>query len=415
MEIDTNWCKKRLLERFLRYVVIETTSDRHAEVMPSTAGQWDLLHLLEKELKELGITDIYLDKLGYLIARIPANKVGKKPNTIGFMAHVDTASDMSGKGVKPQVHENFLGKPLELGQGYILDPEQYPNLKDYIGHTIITASGDTLLGADNKAGVAEIMVAAEWIMTHKEIPHGEIEIIFTPDEETGKGLTGFPKERLNSVFCYTLDGDLEGRIETECFNAFFAKVTFQGRVIHIGSARGKLVNAVSMATAFVSHIPRAESPETTDGRYGYYCPLEIHGTLDSATLEVYLRDFELSEIDRRIEALKTIAKAVGAAFPGGKVELEVKKQYLNMLEHMKKEPRGLAFLETAVRTTGLEPVMKIIRGGTDGARLSEMGIPTPNIFVGGENFHSRFEWVSLDSMVKASSVVCNLIELWAEE
>lgn len=413
MKTNTEWFLANLQERFLRYAVIDTMSDRHADVMPSTPGQWDLLRLLEKELSALGITDIYMDPLGYLIARIPANKAGIKAPTIGFMAHVDTSSDMSGKAVKPQIHKNYTGTQINLGNGYILDPEEYPALKKVKGHTLITASGDTLLGADDKAGIAEIMTAAEWLLSHPEIPHGDIELIFTPDEETGKGLKDFPVKKLNSLYCYTLDGDLEGIIETECFNAYVVHLHFKGRVIHLGSARGTLINAVNMAAGFINMLPRNESPEATDGRYGYYCPLEISGGPDSAVLDVYLRDFDLQEIFRRIEALKQFASAIEAAFPGGKVEVREEKQYLNMLEHMKKEPRGIEFLEQSVRMAGLEPEMHIIRGGTDGAKLSEMGIPTPNIFTGGDNYHSRFEWVSLNSMQKASEIILNLISLWA--
>ncbi len=415
MEQNNQWFAEKILNRLLSYVVIDTTSDRHKDTMPSTPGQWDLLRLLEEEVKGLGITDVKMDSQGYLIARVPANRKDGTGPTIGFMAHVDTASDLTGKGVVPQVHRAWDLSPIQLGHGYVLDPEVYPTIKKHRGETIVTASGDTLLGADDKAGIAEILTAVEWLLSNPDIPHGEIELVFTPDEETGKGLTGFPVEKMKSVYCYTLDGDLEGNIETECFNAYGVNVHFKGKVIHLGSARGQLINAVTMAGKFLGMLPQSESPESTDGRFGYYCPLEIHGSLDSAVLEIYLRDFELTEIERRIEALKRMAAAVEAIFPGGTVTLDIQKQYLNMREHMKKEPRGMELLLDSCRNVGVEPEMHIIRGGTDGAKLSEMGIPTPNIFVGGSNFHSRFEWVSLESMTKASRVVANLVMAWGKE
>jgi tripeptide aminopeptidase len=415
MEPNNQWFSERILKRLLSYVVIDTMSDRHADVMPSTPGQWDLIRLLEREMRDLGISDITLDRQGYLIARIPGNRTNGHGPAVGFMAHVDTSSDLTGKGVVPQVHRSYDLSPITLGHGYILDPAVYPSITRHRGETIVTASGDTLLGADDKAGIAEILTAAEWILTNPDIPHGEIELIFTPDEETGKGLTNFPVKLLNSIYCYTLDGEDEPKIETECFNAYGVKIEFTGKVIHLGSARGQLINAVEMAGKFLAMLPQNESPEATDGRYGYYCPLEIRGSLDSAVLEVFLRDFELTEIDRRAEALSVMARAVEAIFPGGKVTVTVQKQYLNMREHMKKEPRGLQLLLDACRSLGMEPELHIIRGGTDGAKLSEMGIPTPNIFVGGDNFHSRYEWVSLESMTRASLVVERLMESWGRE
>ena len=415
METQHNLSSGELLERFLRYVRIHTTSDMHVDVTPSTACQWDLLNLLVREIRDLGIEDVELNEHGYLIARIPSNISGdSQPPTVGFMAHVDTSPDVSGKDVQPRVIENYDGGVVELKEGFRLDPREFPELNRYKGQTIITTDGTTLLGADDKAGVAEILTVAAWLQAHPEVPHGELELIFTPDEETGKGMDRFPREKLQSVYCYTLDGGEEGEVETECFNAFKADVRFTGRVIHLGKARGKLVNPVTMAGTFISLLPGNESPESTDDRYGYYCPLEVSGGMEEAHLLVFLRDFELSGIERRIEVLKKTAAAVEALFDGGKVEVIPSKQYLNMREHMARRPEGLEFLHRAIRMAGTEPVVRIIRGGTDGARLAEMGIPTPNVFTGGHNYHSRLEWAGLSTMVKAADTVLYLVGLWSE-
>ncbi|MBN2049225.1 MAG: peptidase T [Spirochaetales bacterium] len=415
MKPDEQWLKNRLMERFDRYVRIDTTSDLHNDrEIPSTPGQWDLLRLLEQEVKDLGIPVVLFNEDGYLIARVPSNQDGAAP-VIGFMAHVDTSPDVTGKDVRPQVHDAYAGQDLKLKDGLILSPSEYPELLKHTGDTLITSDGTTLLGADDKAGVAEIITAMEWILLNPEVPHGDIEIIFTPDEETGRGLTNFPLKTLKSVYCYTLDGGEEGLCEVECFNAFRVRVSCRGRVIHLGQARGKLVNAVTMLSSFLSMLPGAESPEATDGRYGYYCPLECRGNLEQAEADIYLRDFDLKEIHRRIDVLTALGTTVEKLFPGGTVEVTSEEQYLNMLEHINKNPRGLELLEKAVRLSGIEPVREIIRGGTDGSKLSQMGIPTPNIFTGGHNFHSRLEWASLRGMVRAAETVIHLCALWTEK
>jgi tripeptide aminopeptidase len=366
----------------------------------------------------MGLQDVELDRNGFLIARLPSNlppRLAGKTPCIGFMAHVDTASDVPGSVVKPRIHENYSGGVIELSGGLTLDPAENPSLLRCKGEVIITSDGTSLLGADDKAGVAAIMNAAEYLLAHPEIPHGEAELIFTPDEETGRGMDRFPREKLRSKAAYTLDGDGEGTIEAECLTAWKAEAKFHGKVIHIGHARGKLVNAVSMASRFVELLPQSESPEATDGAFGYYCPMEISGSLEEATLEIYLRDFDEAHIHRRREALQSFARAIEGAFPGGKVEITEEEQYRNMKEAFCKDPRVLEYLSRAVRETGIEPVYKSIRGGTDGARLSEMGIPTPNIFMGGENFHSKTEWLSLPALVRASQTVVNLLCIWAKE
>ncbi len=453
---DRTWLKEQLLDRFVRYAKIDTTSDRHIEEIPSTPGQWDLLNLLKKEALELGIEDVTLNSNGYLICKVPARGLSfsaarargratsgssaqgtptsgssaqgtptsgtsaegvsgaSRQTTIGLMAHVDTASDVSGKNVKPQVFENYQGGDLSIGNGLVLKADENPMLAESIGDTIITSNGTTLLGADDKAGVAEIMTALNWLMDHPDVSHGPLEIIFTPDEETGKGMNLFPLDSLEAECCYTFDGGERGTIEDECFTAYAARVLFTGNVVHLGIARGKLVNAVTMASHFVSLLPQNESPEATDGRYGYYAPIEVRGDLEKAELNVYVRDFESDGMERRLTVLRQLAEAVEAVFSGGKVKVESKRLYTNMRDHIDKEPRIMKMLEEAIRRTGVEPARKIIRGGTDGSRLSEMGTPTPNVFTGGYNFHSRLEWASLNTMVEAAETAINLIRLWGE-
>jgi tripeptide aminopeptidase len=403
-----------ILDRFIRYVKIETTSDRHIEAIPSTACQWDLIRLLERELAEMGIRDIFLDTHGYLIARVPASPGLESAPCVGLMAHVDTASDVSAKNLEPRVHADYSGGIIVLEDGISIDPKDSTELREREGDTLITSNGRTLLGADDKAGLSEIMSAARYLQDHPELKHGRLELIFTPDEETGKGLDSFDAAWLSSAACYTMDSGGLGETESECFNAWRAKVTFSGKVIHIGAARGKLANAVAMAADFIQSLPRAESPEATDGWYGYYCAIEVKGSLESAECEVYLRDFTTEGMERRIENLKAIGKAVEAKFPGGSVSIDFQKQYLNMRERLEQHPLVLERLCRAVRENGVEPISKPIRGGTDGSRLTEMGIPTPNVFTGSYNMHSRREWASLSEMVLAARTIVSLVRLWAE-
>jgi tripeptide aminopeptidase len=403
-----------LAERLVRYAKIETTSDHHIEAIPSTPTQWDLAKLLVEELRVLGIADVSLDEHCYLIAKVPATKGYESAPTIGLMAHLDTSSDVSGKDARPRIVRDYDGAAIELGHGYVLDPaDDNPDLAAKVGDTLIVTDGSTLLGGDDKAGIAEIMTALRWLLGHPELPRGPLEILFTPDEETGKGMNLFPIGRLSAVACYTLDGSRTGEVEAECFNARTAKLRFKGRSIHIGYARGKLANAVSMAAAFISMLPRSEAPESTDGWFGYYCAHEISGTLDAATVEVFLRDFSTKGMERRVEAVRSIAKAVEAQFPLGSVEVEVVKSYANMREKLDERPEVLERLMEAARSAGAEPYIKPIRGGTDGARLTELGIPTPNVFTGAYNYHSRFEWASVSDMVLATETVIALVGLWA--
>ncbi len=409
--------KEQLLERFFRYIKINTKSDPHnTELIPSTECQWDLLKLLKSELEHLGISEVSLNEHGYLIAVVESNlPPGEDAPVIGLMAHVDTSPDMKGDGVSPRLVENYDLQDIRLNDEYILRPEEYPELLKHKGDTLIVTDGTTLLGADDKAGIAEIMVALTFLRDHPKIGHGKIEVIFTPDEETGRGLDFFNREWLSARCCYTIDGSELGSIETECFNAYGFEVIFKGRVIHPGSARGKLINAVSMASSFVELLPANESPEATDGRYGYYSPMEIEGNLDKVRLGGILRDFDKDVLLRRVAALDSFALAVEAKFPGGVVEVKTRKQYENMFEHIAEDLRVVELLEKAVDAAGVTPVRDIIRGGTDGSRLSEMGIPTPNIFTGGHNYHSRYEWASVDTMIRTVDTIVNLIKFWGEE
>ena len=385
-----------IVPRFLRYVKIWTTSDKNNTQTPSSEGQWELARLLTDELKTLGADSIEITDHCYVLAIIPASSGFEDKPVIGFMAHMDTAQDVCGKNVKPIVEKNENGE------------------------TIIRSDGTTLLGADNKAGIAEIMGMAEYLLSHPNIKHGRILIIFTPDEETGKGLPCFPMERIMSgnkqalAACYTLDGGPLGELEIECFNAIQAKIQFTGKVIHLGTARGELVNACLMAASFAVMLPRSESPEATDGYFGYYCPTEISGSLESASLEVYIRDFDHERAKERAAALESFARAVEAQFPGGKAKVEWKFQYYNMKEKIDCHPEVLEKLKEAARRIGVEFFLKPIRGGTDGSRLTELGIPTPNIFSGGRNFHSLGEWISVSEMEAACRLSIELVQIWAE-
>jgi tripeptide aminopeptidase len=410
-----------VVPRFLRYVKVWTTSDRHREETPSSPGQWDLARLLVRELADLGL-EAELTSHCYVVARVPASPGLEAKPAIGFLAHLDTAQDVSGKDVQPVLVERYDGKKIVLAPAgtkdrsdvICLDPETDPGLAAHKGKAIIHTDGTTLLGADDKAGIAGIMGAVEHLLSHPAIKHGPLDIIFSPDEETGKGLPFFPLEKLSARVCYTVDGGALGELEAECFNAWSAKVRFSGRVIHLGQARGTLANACLMAASFAVMLPRSESPEATDGYYGYYCPTEIKGSLETAELEVYIRDFDPDRAKERVEALDSFAAAVEAQFPGGSVTVEAQPQYRNIKEKIDENPEVLAKLEEAARRMGIAFTLKPIRGGTDGSKLTEMGIPTPNIFTGGRNFHSATEWASVQDMAAACGLIVELVKVWAE-
>ncbi|MDR2433178.1 MAG: peptidase T [Treponema sp.] len=413
-QIEDRQLDALLVPRFMRYVRYWTESDRHIAETPSSPGQWELAKALRDELLGLGLTDVELTDHCYVIARLPPSPGKETAPAVGFLAHIDTASDVSGKDVKPQLVNCYNGEKIALSDGLALNPAQEPGLAAQKGKAIIHSGGSTLLGADDKAGVAEIMAAVEYLAAHPEIEHGPVEIIFSPDEETGKGLPDFPLEKIKSAVCYTLDGGPIGEIEAECFNAWKADIEFRGKVIHVGAARGILANAALMAASFAVALPRSESPEATDGYYGYYCPMEIKGDLENACLEVYLRDFDTGGMRRRVAALEAFAKTVEAQFPGGKVIVKAEPQYYNMKAKIDEQPEALNRLKQALDNIGIAYHLKPVRGGTDGSCLTEMGIPTPNIFTGGRNFHSRIEWAAVSEMYAACRLVIELIRLWGE-
>lgn len=408
--------KQEVLDRFLRYVQVDTMSDESIadKKHPSTPGQWDLLRMLESELKGLGLKDVVLDEYGYLLARLDATEEGLP--SIAFCSHVDTADDVEGNHVRPRVVENYDGKDIKLNDEYSIVAADNPELARYVGSTIITSSGDTLLGCDDKGGVAEIMTAVSYLVKHPEIKHGEIEILFSPDEETGCGMDFFDASRLNAKALYTVDGGTRYEVELECFNAATVKVHFSGVSYHLGAARGRMVNALTMASAFINAIPQAESPEATDGRYGYYCAQSASGNATDMDVTVYLRDFDYDGLLRRIEVLQSLGKTVELLYAGGKVTVDSKISYLNMGEAAKKDPWAVEAIFKAGKALGQPLHTEIIRGGTDGSRIAQIkGIACPNLYTGGHNYHSRFEWAALDAMNDSVSLIIEIARQWALE
>ncbi len=406
-----------ILQRFLRYAAIDTMSDDTlvATKSPSTDGQWDLLNLLVAELTAMGFDDIIVDTHGVVIARIPSNLDREVP-IIGFMAHVDTADNVAGNGVKPRVIASYDGSDIPLNKEYTIKVEDNSELAQYAGETIIVTDGTTLLGSDDKAGVAAIMAVAKQLSDDPAIKHGPLEFIFTSDEETGAGMDTFPYDKIACSYCYTIDGGKRFEIESECFNAATVNVHFSGVSYHLGAARGRLVNALTMAAFFINALPQAESPEATDERYGYYCAHTIRGTATEVDLTVYLRDFDIDILNHRIEALKLLAQSTEALYPKGKVRIETKHSYYNMAMVAKEKPIAMDNLREAGRRLGMNLQEALIRGGTDGARMAnEHGIPCPNIFTGGHNLHSRFEWAALPAMVDSATLVKEIIKIGSEK
>jgi tripeptide aminopeptidase len=409
--------KTTALERFLRYVTIDTRSDEHGTTTPSTPGQLILLRLLVRELHEIGLSDVFIDERGYVMATIPATSSGRDIPAIGFIAHVDTSPEMSGDGVRPIVHENYDGRDLLLPDdpSIRLRAADNPALLSQMGHDIVTASGLTLLGADDKAGVAEIVAAAEYLMLHTEIPHGAIRIAFTPDEEIGRGADHFDVRRFDAVCAYTLDGGGLGELEYESFSADAVTVTFKGFNTHPGYAKGRMVNAIRVAADFISRLPRnGMSPETTEGYEGYLHPYQMQAGADRTIVKVLVRDFATQALAGKEALVEQIARDVVAGHPGSSFEAVVEESYRNMREVLEHHPQVVDYARDAIRRAGLEPIERPIRGGTDGSRLSFMGLPTPNLFAGEHNFHSRLEWVSAQDMDKAVEVIVGLCRRWAE-
>jgi len=406
------------LSRFLRYVTFDTRSDEQSATVPSTPGQLVLSRELVAELRALGLKDAAMDEHGYVMATIPATVGREDTPAIGFIAHVDTSPEMPGDGVKPIVHRRYDGRDLILPDdpGAVLRAADNPALASQIGHDIVTASGLTLLGADDKAGVAEIVAAAEHLMTHPEIPHGRVRIAFTPDEEIGRGANHFDVTRFGAVCAYTLDGGGRGELEFESFSADAITVTFKGFNTHPGYAKGRMVNAIRVAADFVARLPRDQmSPETTEGYEGYLHPYQIQASVDRTSVKVLVRDFVTTRLKDKEALVEGIAREVAGMHPGAVVELVVDESYRNMREVLEQHPLIIENARKAIRLAGMEPVERPIRGGTDGSRLSFMGLPTPNLFAGEHNFHSRLEWVSAQDMDKAVEVIVKLCEIWGNQ
>lgn len=406
------------LERFLRYVRVDTTSDERSTAVPSTPGQLVLLRQLVSELQALGLDDAALDEHGYVMATVPATTTGGGVPTIGFIAHVDTSPEMPGADVRPIVHERYDGRDLVLPDdpSAVLRAEADEALASQIGNDIVTASGLTLLGADDKAGVAAIMAAAEYLVAHPGIPHGPIRIAFTPDEEIGRGADRFDVKRFGALCAYTVDGGGLGELECESFSADAVTLTFQGFNTHPGYAKGRMINAIKLAAEFISRLPRTTmAPEVTEGYEGYVHPYQLQSSVDRTSLKVLIRDFVTAALREQEQALERLAREVVADHPGASVSLAVEESYRNMREVLDGWPHVVENARIAMRRAGIEPVERPIRGGTDGSRLSFMGLPTPNIFAGEHDFHSRLEWVSRQEMDKAVEVIVNLCVVWGEK
>ena len=403
-----------LKERFLKYVAINTRSDENSESFPSTAVQWDLLNALVEEMKLLGLEDVTIDKYGYAMGTIPATKGKEGAPVIGFLAHVDTAPDMSGENVRPHIIESYDGKDITLNNALTMRVADFPELSKFVGHTLIHTDGTTLLGADDKAGVAEIMTAAEYLMAHPEIEHGKIRIGFTPDEEIGRGVDFFDVKAFGADFAYTMDGGYEGELEYENFNAASAKIAIQGRNVHPGYAKNKMINAIEVACELNNLIPAVERPQFTEGYEGFYHCVGFNGTVENATISYIIRDHDFEKFEKKKAWMYDTVGMLNNKYGQGVLTLTLKDQYYNMRKMVEPHPQVIDNALAAMREADVEPIVRPIRGGTDGARLSFMGLPCPNIFAGGMNFHGKFEYCSLNSMEKAVKVIINIAKKWAE-
>jgi len=410
-----------MLERFLRYVKIDTQSSETAgDAYPSTEKQKDLLSLLKKELEELGLKNVSMDQYGYVFGTLPANvpqDQAAKIKTIGFLSHADTSPEVSGKNVKPQIHKNYQGGDIVLpgDTTQVITAADNPHLADHMGHDIITSDGTTLLGADNKAGIAEIMAMLEYFISNPDEKHGDIRVGFTPDEEIGQGTKYFDVKKFGADFAYTVDGESPGEVEDETFNASLAEFEIKGVNVHPGYAKGKMINSIRIIGEIIHRINAYPSPETTEKKEGFLHPYVLSGSIDESHLKVLLRDFTTAGIDEKCVVLQSVRDDVQKLYPQAEINLSVKEQYKNMKIKLDEEPKVIDFAVKAVEMAGIKPLRHSIRGGTDGAKLCFMGLPTPNIFTGGHNFHSRLEWVSTYDMEKAVEVLVNLVKLWAED
>jgi len=403
-----------VVDRFIKYAKIDTKSDDESEVTPSTAKQFDLAKLLVEELKELGLTDAEMDEKCYVMATLPSN-TSKNVPTIGFISHVDTSPAVTGTNVNPQIHKNYQGGDIAIGEGKIIDFANNPVLKDMIGMDIITTDGTTLLGADDKAGIAEIMDALQYLKAHPEIKHGTIKIGYTPDEEIGRGADHFNVEKFGAKFAYTIDGSTRGEVETETFSADAVEIIFNGINVHPGYAKDKMVNSLKVAAHFLESLPKQGlSPETTTNREGYVHPVSVNGNEEKTTVKMIIRDFIDSKLAEYENKLEELCKAAVLDYPGSSFEFKVIKQYRNMKNILDKHPEIENNALESLKQLGITPIQSAIRGGTDGSRLSFMGLPTPNLFAGGHNFHAYTEFVAIQDMEASVKNIVTLIQVWEQ-
>lgn len=412
MEINKN----EVLHRFIKYIKIDSQSDASSTTTPSTAKQWNMIRLLEEDLKAIGMSEVSVDEKGYIMATLPATSSKNVP-CIGFVAHYDTSPDFNATGINPQIHENYDGKDIVLNmeQNIVLSPTYFDDLQQYEGQTIITTDGTTLLSADDKAGVTEIVTAMKYLIEHPEIEHGKIRICFTPDEEIGRGAHHFDVKKFGAEWAYTMDGSQIGELEYENFNAASADVYFKGRIVHPGYAKGKMINSLYMASRFIQALPPEEVPEKTTGKEGFFHLSEIKGNVEETHLHYIIRDHDKHKFEKRKQLVLNEVKKIQELYGKENVVVEIKDQYYNMKEKIEPVMHIIDVAEKAMLSVGIKPIFKAIRGGTDGSQLSYMGLPCPNIFAGGHNFHGKFEYVPLESMVKASEVIVKIAELTAEE
>lgn len=407
---------KNLMDRFLTYVKIDTRSDAESTSVPSTQKQADFARVLMADLKEIGMSDVeYNESNGFVTATLPANAEDTGP-VIGFIAHMDTA-DFNSENISPQIIEKYDGETIVLNeeQGIRLSPDDFPNLKNYIGQTLITTDGTTLLGSDDKSGIVEIMSMVEYFIANPTIKHGKIRVAFGPDEEIGVGADRFDVDHFGADFAYTIDGGPVGELEYESFNAAGAKIKIKGKNVHPGTAKDKMINALKLAVSFDQALPENEVPERTDGREGFFHLLEITGTVDEAMMQYIIRDHDREAFETKKEQMLAVASKLNEAFDEERVSVEMKDQYYNMREVIEKDMRPVELADKAMNNLGISPIVKPIRGGTDGSKISFMGLPTPNIFAGGENFHGRYEFVAVESMIKATDVLIEIAKLAAAE
>ncbi len=406
--------KQHIINRFVSYVTIDTESDPKSDTTPSTKKQWDLANKLAEELKAIGMQDVTIDENAYIMATLPSNVDHEVP-TIGFISHFDTSPDFTGANVKPQIVENYNGKEIVLNaeEDIVLSPDYFEDLLLYKGQTLITTDGTTLLGADDKAGITEIVSAMEYLINHPEIQHGPIRVGFTPDEEIGRGAHKFDVEKFGADWAYTMDGSQIGELEYENFNAAGAVVKVKGKIVHPGYAKGKMVNSMYIATEFINSLPRLETPEHTEGYEGFFHLYSIQGEVEETILEYIIRDHDKQHFEARKEVMVKLTNDINEQYEREVITIDIKDQYFNMKEKVEPVMHIVDIAEEAMKQLGIKPLIKAIRGGTDGSQLSYMGLPCPNIFAGGHNFHGRYEYVPVESMIKATEVICKIAELTA--